>query len=134
MGEQIRTYRDLVVWQKAMALVTRVYEWSRSLPKEELYGLTSQLRRAAVSVPSNVAEGYARNSTSDYIRFLRVASGSLYELQTQMEIALNLGYVSKTVLKDFVIDGDEVARMLSALIRRLENSKQEHARANTKGQ
>ena len=78
----IKSYRDLVVWQKAMELVTDVYELTKSFPKEELYGLTSQIRRSAVSVPSNIAEGYGRNSTQDYIRFLQIACGLLYKTQT----------------------------------------------------
>lgn len=73
-----------------MKLVTDVYLITKPLPKEELYGLTSQIRKSSVSVPSNIAEGYGRNSTNDYIRFLQIASGSLYELQTQLEICLNL--------------------------------------------
>jgi len=76
----MKTYRDLLVWQKAMTLVTEVYRKTKTFPREEVYGLTSQVRRSAVSIPSNIAEGYGRNSTSDYIRFLQIASGSLYEL------------------------------------------------------
>ncbi len=82
VASQIRSYRDLRVWQAAMELVTEVYQISKAFPRDELYALTSQLRRCAVSIPSNVAEGYGRNSTSDYVRFLRMAMGSLYELQT----------------------------------------------------
>ena len=83
----IKSYRDLFVWQKAMELVTAVYAIPKVFPKEEQYGLTAQIRRSAVSVPSNIAEGYGRNSTLDYTRFLQIARGSLYELQTQLEIA-----------------------------------------------
>jgi four helix bundle protein len=90
--ETIRTFRDLLVWQKGMQLVTRVYEVSRELPKEELYGLTSQMRRSAISIPSNIAEGHGRSSTKEYVHFLEVAVGSLFELDTQLEIARNLGY------------------------------------------
>ena len=93
--QQIKTYRDLLVWQKAMALVTEVYKTTKSFPKDETYGIVSQMRRCAVSIPSNIAEGYGRNSSSDYVRFLRMAMGSLYELQTQFDISLNLGYVTK---------------------------------------
>ena len=75
------------MWQKPMVLVTEVYKISKEFPNDETYGLTSQIRRCAVSIPSNIAEGYGRNSTNDYIHFLRIATGSLYELQTQMEIA-----------------------------------------------
>ena len=76
----IKSYRDLVVWQKSMELVTDMYTITKVFPKEELYALTSQIRRSAVSVPSNIAEGYGRNSTQDYVRFLQIACGSLYEL------------------------------------------------------
>ena len=92
----MKSYRDLMVWNKSMKLVTDVYLITKSLPKEEIYGLTSQIRKSSVSVPSNIAEGYGRNSTNDYIRFLQIASGSLYELQTQLEICLNLEYLKKS--------------------------------------
>ena len=88
----MKNYRDLIVWQKAMELVTKIYHHTKSFPGEERYGLTLQLRRSSVSLPSNMAEGYGRNSTQDYIRFLRIANGSLFELQTQLEIAFNLGF------------------------------------------
>ena len=91
----IKSYRDLIVWQKAMGLVTDVYAITKDFPKEEQYGLTAQIRRSAVSVPSNIAEGYGRKSTLDYIRFLQIACGSLYELQTQLEISVNLKYMTK---------------------------------------
>ena len=78
-----------------MALVTEIYKLSKSFPKDETYGLTAQMRRSAVSIPSNIAEGYGRKSTNEYIRFLYIASGSLYELQTQLEISLNLQYLSE---------------------------------------
>ena len=86
---EIKSFRDLMVWQKSMQLVTDLYRLTSDFPKTESYGLTSQLRRAAVSVPSNIAEGYGRHSTSDYIRFLQIAIGSLYELQTQVEIGVH---------------------------------------------
>ena len=108
-----------MVWQKSMALVTEVYRLTQSFPKEEMYGLTSQMRRCAVSVPSNIAEGYGRNSTHDYVRFLRMAMGSLYELQTQMEIAGNLGYADPSSPEPLVESAREIERMMSSLIRRL---------------
>ena len=92
MSGTIKTFRDLLVWQKAMILVTDVYRASSSFPREEQYGLTSQLRRCAVSIPSNIAEGFGRDSTNDYLRFLSIANGSLYESQTQLEIARNLEF------------------------------------------
>jgi four helix bundle protein len=96
---------------------------SRSFPKDEVYGLAQQMRRSAVSIPSNIAEGYGRNSTSDYVRFLHVASGSLYELQTQAEIALNLRYLKKSDFDKLYESSREIERMLSSLIRKLENSR-----------
>ena len=118
----IKSYRDLVVWQKSMALVSEIYLLTKGFPKEELYGITSQIRRSAVSIPSNIAEGYGRNSTQDYIRFLQIACGSLYEIQTQLEIAVNLGYLengrSQTVLQNI----NEIERMLSTLIKKLTKS------------
>ena len=118
-GNIVKTYRDLVVWQKSMVLVTEVYEISKKFPKDELYGLTSQLRRCAISLPSNIAEGYGRNSTNDYIHFLRIASGSLYELQTQMEISLNLQYIDRREFENLYELSREIERMLSSLIRKL---------------
>ncbi len=91
---EVRTYRDLVVWQKGMDIVTKIYDLTRDFPASEIYGLTSQIRRCAVSVPSNMAEGYGRRSTQEYIRFLQIASGSLFELQTQLQISINLNYIS----------------------------------------
>lgn len=91
----IQSYRDLIIWQKSVVLVTKIYSVTGSFPPSEIYGLTNQLRRCSVSIPSNIAEGYGRNSTADYKRFLQIAVGSLYELQTQVQIALNLAYVSQ---------------------------------------
>ncbi|HBF33173.1 TPA: four helix bundle protein [Candidatus Sumerlaeota bacterium] len=117
------SFRDLLVWQKAMALVTDIYCLTRNFPKEELYGLTSQIRRAMVSVPSNIAEGYGRNSTSDYVRFLRISIGSLYELQTQMEIAFNLQYCNSEVFTVLLAQSNEISRMLTAMVTKIENGR-----------
>ena len=92
---KIRTFRDLLIWQKSIKLVTRIYEVTRSFPKEEAFGLTSQMRRCSVSIPSNIAEGHGRNSTGNYLRFLQIATGSLCELQTQLVIANNLSFFSE---------------------------------------
>jgi len=92
VGKVIKSYHDLEVWKKAMMLVTGFYEVTRTFAKEELYGLTSQLRRASVSVPANIAEGWGR--AGEYIQFLRLARGSLLELETLMTISSNLGYVN----------------------------------------
>ena len=85
---QVNSYRDLIVWQKGMELAKGMYAITRQFPGDEKFGLTTQLRRASVSVPSNIAEGYGRNSTNDYVRFLRMAVGSVFEIHTQLEIAL----------------------------------------------
>lgn len=79
-------YRDLIVWQKSMELVRAVYALTKQLPKEEIFALSNQLRRAVVSIPSNIAEGYGRNSKQDYLRFLNIARGSKYEVETQHQI------------------------------------------------
>lgn len=116
---RISSYRDLLVWQKAMSLVTEVYRFSQSFPSSELYGLTSQVRRSAVSIPSNIAEGYGRHSTQDYKRFLRIAAGSLFELQTQIEIALNLNYIGQDAFTSFFEKSNELDKMLYSLISKL---------------
>lgn len=115
----IKTYRDLLVWQKAMLLVNKVYKSSAVFPDVEKYALTSQIRRSVVSIPSNMAEGYGRNSIGDYLRFLNIAMGSLFELQTQLEIALNQAYVRKEMFDILYEDTREIERMLRALIKKL---------------
>ena len=91
----MKSYRDLIVWQKAMSLVTLTYKITKDFPIEERYGLCSQIRRSSVSVPSNIAEGYGRNYRKDYSRFLQIARGSLFECQTQLEIALNMNFIMR---------------------------------------
>jgi four helix bundle protein len=117
----VKSYRDLIVWQKSMNLVTEIYAVTRSFPSDELYGLTSQLRRCAVSTPSNIAEGYGRNSTSDYKRFLTIAVGSTFELQTQIEIAANLKYLSSDMFGEICNAAKEIELMLLSLIKKLIN-------------
>jgi len=118
----IKTYKDLLVWQKSMNLVTEIYKLSKSFPADEMYGLTCQIRRSAISIPSNIAEGSGRKSTADYIRFLYIATGSLYELQTQIEIALTLGYLKKTDFDKLYESSREIERMLSSLTRKLNDA------------
>jgi len=115
----MQTYRELIVWQKAMSLVLKLYTETRSWPKDEVYGLTSQIRRSAVSIPSNIAEGYGRNSTGDYTRFLQIASGSLYEFQTQLEISFQLGYLNEEKYVEINSLSIEIEKMLSSLISKL---------------
>lgn len=111
----IKTYRDLEVWIKSRHLVKQIYIFSKSFPKEELYGLTSQIRRAAVSVPSNIAEGHSRGGTKDYINFISIAIGSLAELETQVLLAMDLEYTSETNTKIIIEQVHELQRMLHSL-------------------
>jgi four helix bundle protein len=119
-----RPHEDLSVWQQAMSLVEQVYACSASYPGDERFGLTAQLRRAAVSVPSNIAEGAARRSTPEYIRFLSIARGSLSEMDTQLQIAARLGYGAVPAGTKACID--EVFAMLTGLMNALQ--KREAAR------
>lgn len=111
----MKTFRDLQVWQKAMVLVTNSYSISSNFPKEEQFSLTSQIRRCSISIPSNIAEGYGRDTNKDYIRFLTIALGSLFEFQTQIEIAFNLKYISEENFVKLYEDSRELERMLSSL-------------------
>jgi four helix bundle protein len=112
-------HRDLIVWQKAMDLVVAVYKLSESFPKTETYGLASQIQRAAVSIPSNIAEGHGLKQTQAYARHLAIASGSLAELETQLEIADRLGYLSPE-RRQVIDQASEVGRMLWGLRRSLQ--------------
>jgi four helix bundle protein len=112
----VRSYRDLIAWQKAMVLVTDVYRWTACFPKGEIYGLTAQLRRAAISVPSNIAEGQGRVSTGEFKQFLGHARGSLLEVGTQLQIAENLGYLSSERCAVLLGQCSEVGRVLNGLI------------------
>src|SRR6266487_6295644 len=108
----VRNYTELIAWQKAIELVESVYVLSRSFPKDELYGLTSQVRRAAVSVPSNIAEGHTRASTKEYLNYISMAQASLAETETQLVVAVRLGYVVpkrvESVLKEAVVLGKQL--------------------------
>jgi four helix bundle protein len=115
----VKTYRDLIVWQKSMTLVTDFYKATKSFPVEELYALTNQIRRSAISIPSNIAEGYGRNATADYKRFLQIAVGSLFELQTQIEIAVNLGYLATELFNSLFQQAKEIELMLISLIKKI---------------
>jgi len=117
MNEQPRTHKDLDAWKEAIQLVEDVYKITRSFPKEEMYGLTSQLRRAAVSIPSNIAEGAARNSTKEFIQFLHMSLGSLSEVETQMIIANRLDYLHDVCEIEQQIEA--VRRLILGLMRYL---------------
>ena len=117
---KIESHRDLIVWQKSVELVTECYRVTSSFPSDERFGLTSQLRRSAVSVPANIAEGKGRGTTNNFVNFLSIASGSLTELDTHLVIANKLGYLTKETLNELEARMDEVGRMLTALRKSLE--------------
>jgi four helix bundle protein len=116
---QIYSYRDLVVWQNAMQIVEETYILIRKLPKEEKYALSDQMRRAAVSIPSNIAEGQARRTTKDFIKFLSIARGSIAELETQYLICVRLGYLNDSQIISVMNMLAENGRMINALINKL---------------
>jgi len=120
MAEPIRSYRDLSVWQKSIELVAECYRVSDAFPKSELYGLTGQLRRAAVSVPSNIAEGKGRRRTRSYLHFLNISYGSLMEVETLVEIASRLNFLPTEVRDVLLSRTSEIGRMLNGLIASLE--------------
>ena len=114
-----KNFKELNVWQKSYQACLDIYKITRSFPKEELYGLTSQIRRSAVSVPSNIAEGYGRKTIGEYIQALYVAYGSNCELETQILLSCDLGYIQGENIEKFKIGIGEVERMLKALIKSL---------------
>ncbi len=128
-----KSFHDLRVWQHAMDLVVQVYKASEGFPRAEIYGLTSQMRRASVSVPSNVAEGQARQSQKEFLRFLSTAKGSLAELSTQVLLAERLGYISEKQRAELIASCDSVGRLLSALHAAIEKRVQ-RAQPGTKNQ
>lgn len=116
----IQSYRDLRVWQEAMNLAEAVYRLTKRFPKDELFGLTSQMRRASVSIPANIAEGYGRESTGAYIQFLRVSQGSLKELETHALLANRIGILTELDMNALLSLAETTGKMLRALIRSLE--------------
>ena len=116
---KVRNYRELVVWKRSMELVVETYELVKHLPKEETYALSDQIRRAVVSIPSNIAEENGRASAKDYARFLSMARGSKYELETQLLICVELCYLTKEQLSKAMLLSDEIGRMLNVLIAKL---------------
>ncbi len=115
----IQSYRDLKVWQKAMDLVERCYQITKFFPKDELFGLTSQIRRAAVSIPSNIAEGSAREHTKELLYHLAISYGSLAELETDFQIAKRLGYIHLSTYNQVSVEATNIGKMLNGLRRSL---------------
>lgn len=117
------SYKDLIVWQKSIDLVAELYEITKKFPREEVYGITSQMKRSAVSIPSNIAEGRNRGTKKDYLQFLRIAYGSGAELETQIIISKRLSETKNFDYKKVDSLLDEVMRMLNVMIRKLNPSK-----------
>jgi len=124
MTEKVKSYRDLLIWQSGISLVKSVYELTSNFPKQEVYGLADQMRRSAVSIPSNIAEGQARQSTGDFKRYLYIALGSAAELDTQVVIAEELGYISQQVADNTGIKITEIRKMTHTLISKLPPTRQ----------
>ena len=120
MTEKIRDFRDLNVWKKGIEIVKDVYEMTGQLPKQEFYGLVSQMQRSAVSIPSNIAEGFNRSHNKEYKQFLYIALGSCAELETQVEVALELKYISDEKKKDILTTIDYESRMLTNLVKKID--------------
>jgi four helix bundle protein len=111
----VRGFQDLMVWQKAVDLAAEVYRLSRSFPEDELFGMTSQIRRAAISVSSNIAEGNGRGTTKDYMNFVSYSRGSVYEVRSNLEVSNRLGFVATAGVSRAVEMSDEIGRMLTGL-------------------
>ena len=119
--QKIQSFRDLQIWQKSMELTVAVYRITQSFPRDEMFGLTSQLRRCAISIPSNIAEGQGRSSEREFLHFLSIARGSNCELQTQLEIARRLGLADTQLLNDAESLSHETGKMIFAFMRALDS-------------
>jgi len=117
----LQTHKDLKVWQFSKELVVDIYKLTASFPKEEIYTITSQIKKSAISIPSNIAEGSARESNKEYIHFLYIALGSVAELDTQLRIAKDLGFINSKEFKEIIEKLDEIGKMLSGLITHRKN-------------
>jgi four helix bundle protein len=119
---EIKTHKDLIVWQKSLSFVTDIYQFTRRLPDDEKFGIISQLRRAAVSIPTNISEGAARHSRKEYIQFLYISLGSVSEIDTLLIIVGNLYPFDDAELQNLKQQAEEIKKMLSSLIRSLKSS------------
>ncbi|MEZ5103173.1 MAG: four helix bundle protein [Draconibacterium sp.] len=108
-------FKELNVWQKAIQLVTKIYSQTSEYPKEEYYGITSQIRRCAVSIPSNIAEGAGRGSKKEFSHFLDIAKGSSFELETQLIISSNLKYIKQNIFEELISELNEIQKMITGL-------------------
>ncbi|MFP5471745.1 MAG: four helix bundle protein [Bacteroidia bacterium] len=118
----VSSYKDLIVWQKAMALTKELYNISSSFPESEKFGLTQQLKRCAISIPSNIAEGWGRNSNGYFVQFLNVSKGSLCEAETQLHLAIELNFIKQDICTNAFDLSIEISKMIKALIKNIEKS------------
>lgn len=112
----MKSYKELIVWQKSVLFCTEIYKTTKEFPKDELYGIVSQMRRSSIAIPSNIAEGYCRGHRMEYIQFLRIAYSSGAELETQLLISCNIQYLSKEQYTDLILRLEEIMKMLNKLI------------------
>lgn len=119
---EYKTYKELDVWVKSRAFVKEIYLSTKDFPKDELYGLVSQMRRSAISIPSNIAEGYGRQYKKESIQFFHIARGSLYELETQLYIATDLNYLQQAKLSELILLLEECRKLLGGLIKYFETN------------
>jgi four helix bundle protein len=122
MSREVRSYNDLIAWQKGIAFVTQVYASTRAFPPEERYGLTSQIRRAAVSIPSNIAEGHGRMTRGEYLHFLGTARGSLFEVRTHIHIAKELKFLNDEESDKLLESATELGKLINGIIKGLSGS------------
>ncbi len=116
----VKDYKDLIIWQKGMDIAEKCYYLTKNYPKDEIYGITQQIRRSAVSIPANIAEGYGRRYTKEYVKFLNIAQGSVNELETHLILSARVGLCTDDDLKEIMSLLQEEARMIIALIKKLE--------------
>ncbi|MDX2238199.1 MAG: four helix bundle protein [Hyphomonadaceae bacterium] len=121
MSSDVQSYRDLKVWQSAMRIATQAYVLTKSFPRDETYGMTSQIRRAAASIPANIAEGYGRDGTATFVQYLRIANGSLKELETHVMLTSRVGLTDEDQVREILSDSDELGKMLRSLIRSIQS-------------
>ena len=119
MKNDIKSFRDLIIWQKGITLVKDVYKETQDFPKEELYGLTNQIRRSAISIPSNISEGHIRQHRAEFRQFLSISLGSLAELETQILISRELNYISNETTEKLIDQMHSLGRMIRALMKKL---------------
>ncbi len=123
MSNRISSYKDLIAWQKSIELTTVIYKLLNQFPKEEKYGLNSQISRSCTSIPANIAEGWGRDSDQNFINFLRIAKGSLYELETHLIVSKNINYITDESLKDLQTRIEEISKIINGLIKSIMQSK-----------